>query len=425
MVLRAPSRLTGDGSSRRARTRPSSSGTPRRELRGDPRRATTTRSAPAPSRPTGAASSRRAWTDPQALGRRDGALRSDPGGPRRARSSPAPSRPTGGGSSRRADDDTLKLWDAETGAARRPWRGTAAGSMPAPSRPTGGGSSRRATTTPSSSGTPRRARAEATLEGTRQLGQRLRLLPRRAADRLGERQTTLKLWDAETGDCRGDPGGHDGSVNACAFSPDGRRIVSASDDGTLRLWDAETGDCRGDLEEGHSDGQRLRLLPRRASGSSRGARTRPSSSGTPTTVGAARRPSRDMATRSTPAPSRPTGGGSSRQAATRPSGSGTRDSGAAEATLKGHDRLGLGLRLLARRAAHRLGERRQDPQALGRRDRRAARRPSRGTAARSRPAPSRPTGGASSRRAPTRPSSSGTPRPAPARRPSRGTTIWV
>ncbi len=47
--------------------------------------------------------------------------------------------------------------------------------------------------------------------------------------------------------------GHEDDVNAVAFSPDGRRIVSGSRDGTLRLWDAETGEAIGHPMEGHND----------------------------------------------------------------------------------------------------------------------------------------------------------------------------
>jgi WD40 repeat protein len=35
--------------------------------------------------------------------------------------------------------------------------------------------------------------------------------------------------------------GHTGPVNACAVTPDGRRVISAADDGTLRVWDLESG----------------------------------------------------------------------------------------------------------------------------------------------------------------------------------------
>lgn len=35
--------------------------------------------------------------------------------------------------------------------------------------------------------------------------------------------------------------GHTDLVKSCAYSPDGRRIVSASNDDTLKIWDAERG----------------------------------------------------------------------------------------------------------------------------------------------------------------------------------------
>jgi WD40 repeat protein/uncharacterized protein YjbI with pentapeptide repeats len=54
---------------------------------------------------------------------------------------------------------------------------------------------------------------------------------------------TLSLWDSASGQCLATWQGHQGWVGACAFSPDGLRVVSASSDKTLRLWDSASGQC--------------------------------------------------------------------------------------------------------------------------------------------------------------------------------------
>ncbi len=52
---------------------------------------------------------------------------------------------------------------------------------------------------------------------------------------------TARIWDAATGVQLGVLSDHGGAVTSAAFSPDGRRIVTASADSTARIWDAATG----------------------------------------------------------------------------------------------------------------------------------------------------------------------------------------
>jgi WD40 repeat protein len=50
---------------------------------------------------------------------------------------------------------------------------------------------------------------------------------------------TLREWAAATGRELRRFVGHTDAVNACAYSPDGTRVLSASDDSTIKVWSRE------------------------------------------------------------------------------------------------------------------------------------------------------------------------------------------
>ncbi|WPJ64533.1 hypothetical protein SMAC4_13811 [Sordaria macrospora] len=82
----------------------------------------------------------------------------------------------------------------------------------------------------------------------------------------GSDDYTIKIWDPASGSCLQTLEGHSSYVGSVAFSPDGQWLASGSDDYTIKIWDPASGSCLQTLE-GHSsyvvsvafspDGQRL------------------------------------------------------------------------------------------------------------------------------------------------------------------------
>src|SRR5262249_38691476 len=63
---------------------------------------------------------------------------------------------------------------------------------------------------------------------------------------------TVRVWDAATGQEALTLKGHTDAVTSVAFSPDGKRLASASRDRTVRVWDAASGQEALTLK-GHTD----------------------------------------------------------------------------------------------------------------------------------------------------------------------------
>ncbi len=63
---------------------------------------------------------------------------------------------------------------------------------------------------------------------------------------------TVKVWDADSGQLMLTLTGHTDAVWRTVFSPDGRRIASASSDRTVKVWDADSGELKLTLT-GHTN----------------------------------------------------------------------------------------------------------------------------------------------------------------------------
>ncbi|KAF9995304.1 hypothetical protein BGZ80_007551, partial [Entomortierella chlamydospora] len=68
----------------------------------------------------------------------------------------------------------------------------------------------------------------------------------------GSSDSTVRLWDVDSGECVHTLHGHNGWVRSVVYSSKGDRIASGSFDRTVRLWDVDTGECIY-IFQGHSD----------------------------------------------------------------------------------------------------------------------------------------------------------------------------
>jgi WD40 repeat protein len=92
------------------------------------------------------------------------------------------------------------------------------------------------------------------LEGHKQSVKSVAFSPNGTRIVSGSDNNTLRLWDAKSGQPIGAPLlCHESWILSVAFSPDGTRIVSGSNDKTLQLWDAKSGQPIGAPLQAHED----------------------------------------------------------------------------------------------------------------------------------------------------------------------------
>jgi WD40 repeat protein len=67
----------------------------------------------------------------------------------------------------------------------------------------------------------------------------------------GSDDDTVRIWNTTTGEVQAELKGHTDWVTSVAFSQDGSRVVSGSRDNTVRIWNTTTGEVQAELE-GHT-----------------------------------------------------------------------------------------------------------------------------------------------------------------------------
>src|SRR6266567_1157002 len=67
----------------------------------------------------------------------------------------------------------------------------------------------------------------------------------------GAADNTIRFWDTKTGQTLQTLTGHSNAILSVAWSPDGRSLASGSEDTTIRLWDFDTGRLTN-IYEGHT-----------------------------------------------------------------------------------------------------------------------------------------------------------------------------
>ena len=67
----------------------------------------------------------------------------------------------------------------------------------------------------------------------------------------GSEDETIRIWDMDSGENKSTLEGNGGWVSSVSFSPDGKKIASGSEDGIIRIWDTDSGEKTSTLE-GHA-----------------------------------------------------------------------------------------------------------------------------------------------------------------------------